>query len=643
MRQSSCRWLLIPLIAIFVSGCIPPGQKIVQTPPNKPNAPTSQPQENPAQCKAPEEARGEGQGAYLPATLDQALDPLNAPWPEAVWESSRSTARTRKGPRAGIHEESIVPDEDEEKIGAGDEEEGSPEEKPAQQMLDEALSFCGESQDFWQKGELENALDALDQAYTLILAADVGDAPRLFQQKEDLRFMISRRILEIYASRHTVATGNHNAIPMADNEHVDLELKLFTDKEKDFFVEAYRRSGRLRPMIVEEMKSAGLPEELSWLPLIESGFKLRAISSARALGPWQFIASTGYKFGLSRDEYVDERMDPVKSTIAAIAYLKELHQIFGDWTTVLAAYNCGEGRVLRTIKAGGVNYLDNFWDLYGRLPRETARYVPRFLAALLIINNPEKYGMELPEPAPPLEFDTVAIQRQVHLADVAKALDAQEEELKALNPELRLHVTPKTSYTLRVPKGMGETLLAKVDAIPERGLPRPAYASHKIRPGETLSTIARRYRVTVSAISRANNLSGKHYIVAGRTLKIPLGGTVAEEASVALAKQDATPIKHVVQRGDSLWNLAQRYGTTVAAIQKANGLSGSSLLIGQKLTVPGGKGVPADKASRTYVVRIGDCPASIAGKHNMDLIRFLAVNGLSSRSKIYPGQKLSVD
>ncbi|MBU2488597.1 MAG: LysM peptidoglycan-binding domain-containing protein, partial [Proteobacteria bacterium] len=114
-------------------------------------------------------------------------------------------------------------------------------------------------------------------------------------------------------------------------------------------------------------------------------------------------------------------------------------------------------------------------------------------------------------------------------------------------------------------------------------------------------------------------------------------------ASVALAKQDATPIKHVVQRGDSLWNLAQRYGTTVAAIQKANGLSGSSLLIGQKLTVPGGKGVPADKASRTYVVRIGDCPASIAGKHNMDLIRFLAVNGLSSRSKIYPGQKLSVD
>jgi membrane-bound lytic murein transglycosylase D len=134
-------------------------------------------------------------------------------------------------------------------------------------------------------------------------------------------------------------------------------------------------------MILEKLEAAGLPAELSWLPLIESGFKVKALSRARALGLWQFIPSTGYKFGLKRDQYIDERIDFEKSSDAAIAYLKELHNIFGDWSTVLAAYNCGEGRVLRVIRTQNINYLDDFWDLFGRLPFETARYVPRFLAA----------------------------------------------------------------------------------------------------------------------------------------------------------------------------------------------------------------------------------------------------------------------
>jgi len=239
-----------------------------------------------------------------------------------------------------------------------------------QPILDQALDLCQASQEFWQKGELENALGALDQAYSLILEVETHDVPKLIQQKEDLRFMISKRILEIHASRTTVVNGKHNAIPLTLNKYVQKEIDRFTSgREIDFFVESYKRSGKYRPQILKELKKAGLPAELSWLPLIESGYKANALSRARALGLWQFISSTGYKFGLKRDKYIDERLDFEKSTIAATQYLNELHQIFGDWTTALAAYNCGEGKVLRVIRSQNINYLDNFWDLYELLPR----------------------------------------------------------------------------------------------------------------------------------------------------------------------------------------------------------------------------------------------------------------------------------
>jgi membrane-bound lytic murein transglycosylase D len=151
------------------------------------------------------------------------------------------------------------------------------------------------------------------------------------------------------------------------NPDVQKEISSFQGMERDSFVAAYQRSGIYRSDIMKEIKKAGIPEELFWLPLVESLFKINAYSSARALGLWQFIPSTGYKFGLSRDEWIDERMDVQKSTKAAIAYLKELHNMFGDWLTALAAYNCGEGRVLRVISSQHINYLDSFWDLYRKL------------------------------------------------------------------------------------------------------------------------------------------------------------------------------------------------------------------------------------------------------------------------------------
>ncbi|MCF8069634.1 MAG: LysM peptidoglycan-binding domain-containing protein [Desulfobacterales bacterium] len=510
-----------------------------------------------------------------------------------------------------------------------------------QSALDEAIDFCEASQELWQKGDLEKAIKALDQAYSLILNIDTEDNLDLTQQKEDLRYLISKRILEIYASRQIALNGNHKAIPIDLNEHVNKEILLFTTgREKKFFLESYRRSGIYQPQFAEALKEAGLPEELSWLPLIESGYKVNALSSARALGLWQFIPSTGYKFGLKRTTYVDERLDPEKATNAAIAYLSELHQLFGDWTTCLAAYNCGEGRVLRVIRSQNVNYLDNFWDLYQRLPRETARYVPRFLATLHIINNSEKYGLDKVERHEPYTYETIMVSKQMHLKNIAKSIGETETTLKRLNPELRHNIVPSGKYALRVPEGKGETLIASLGSIPVASTPTPAFIYHKVRTGETLSTIAIKYRTSIKSIMSANNLQTSNYIVAGKTLKIPGSGYVYSSSS-----SDAVlprPSTYTVRRGDSLWIIAKRYGTTTKKIQEVNNLRNTQLQVGQVLKMPGSGNIKID-GLKPYKVRSGDTPYTIALSHKMTLTRFLTVNNLSKRSLIFPGQTLYVE
>jgi len=548
-----------------------------------------------------------------------------------------------------------------------------------QKSLDQAARMCDKSQDLWQKGKAEDALESLDQAYSLILDINAQDGSELMERKEKLRFTISKRILEIYASRSTGVNGKHNAIPRVMNayvrEEIDLLLRKGRNGEDSFFVRAYKRSGKYRPYIVAEFEKAGLPAELSWLPLIESGFNVYALSGARALGMWQFIQSTGAKFGLRHSKFIDERLDPEKSTQAAVGYLKELHQIFGDWTTVLAAYNCGEGRVLQEIRQQNVNYLDNFWDLYRRLPQETARFVPRFLATLHIVGNPKKYGVDSIIPYEPPAYETVTISRQVHLKDVAEMIGSDQSELRELNPELRHSIVPgEGEYVLRIPKGNAEILLSKLDSIPEASLaekseasekkvlsekseasekkathPRVAYKYHRIKRGETLSSIARRYRTTVKVIA-AHNKVKRRYIASGNILKIPTGEVSeikADKASYS-KKEQRRISKHVVRKGDSIWNIARRYGITAKEILGFNRLSKNTRLhVGQVLKIP--KAGRNEKASadearkRTYRVKNGDVPRDIAKRHDMDVERFLRVNRLMQNSRIYPGQKLYVE
>ncbi len=455
--------------------------------------------------------------------------------------------------------------------------------------LNRALYLCRQSQTDWESGELEDAIDALDQAYALVLRVDPDDNPKLLQEKEDLRITISRRILEIYSSRLVVANGrNRNEIPITLNEHVQNEIDSFTiGREKDFFVAAYRRSGRYRAKIEAELQEAGLPTELVWLPLIESGFKVNALSSARALGLWQFIPSTGYRYNLTRDTYIDERLDPEKSTRGAIEYLKELHDMFGDWTTVLAAYNCGEHRVLRTIQSQNINYLDNFWDLYERLPRETARYVPRFLAAVHIVRNLDKYGLGETAVDPPLEYETISVPKQTSLKSIARTTEIDGDLLQELNAELRRGILPAGSYDLRVPPGQGSLVAEKIDDFPTykaRALTRTK--THKVRKGESLYSISKKYRVSVKEFIRANGIRKPREIPVGCILRIP--GRYSSEGHIPTAdssSQQPKTIEYVVRPGDSLFKIAKRFETTTEKIQGLNQLSTTRLAVGQALKI----------------------------------------------------------
>ncbi|MBW1788408.1 MAG: LysM peptidoglycan-binding domain-containing protein [Deltaproteobacteria bacterium] len=519
-------------------------------------------------------------------------------------------------------------------------------EKSDQELLDSALGFLQAADDYWGRGELGNAIDALDEAYSLILLISPDSAPDILQQRDDLRVTISKRIVEVYSSRYTVANGLHTAIPLETNRHVDKALSLLKGRHRDFFIAAYRRSGKYRPAILAALKDAGLPEELSWLPLIESGFKVRALSRARALGMWQFIASTGYKYGLKRDRWTDERMDPEKSTAAAIAYLTDLHQIFGDWTTALAAYNCGEGRVLRVIGSQKINYLDNFWDLYRKLPRETAFYVPKFLAVLHIVSDPAAHGFTLPPVAPQLRSEKVKINKQVHLKTIAKRLEISERTMKDLNPELRYNSTPNRPYDLRVPPGKSESLMAAIDKIPVWKPATPAYVRHKVRKGETLSGIAKRYHTSVGAIMRANGLRKSSYIKAGWTLKVPTRRTYASARPAGPPSkktgQRGGTVTYRVRKGDSLWRIANRYGTTVNTIKSLNNLKSTRLQEGQILRIREKTETVTAMNTRAYTVRKGDSPYLIAREHHMDLSEFLRLNNLTPRSTIFPSQVLLV-
>jgi len=271
-------------------------------------------------------------------------------------------------------------------------------------------------------------------------------------------------------------------------------------------------------ILVEE----GVPPQLAYLPIVESGFSVHAVSHAGAVGPWQFVRGTGQRYGLRIDGYVDERRDPEKATRAAARYLRYLYERFGDWHLALAGYNTGEGNIERIQNWKGC---ENFWEMSARgyLPNETSEFVPRFLAAVEVASSPEEYGFDVP-PAIPARFETVDVTRPISLKAVAKLSGSDEETIRELNPALNRGIVPPKGYEIRVPKGTRQqfevAFASYHEPAPRAVAPRPA-RTHKVRRGETLSGIAKRYRVSVGALMRANRLRSGRSLKAGQHLRIP--------------------------------------------------------------------------------------------------------------------------
>jgi membrane-bound lytic murein transglycosylase D len=266
------------------------------------------------------------------------------------------------------------------------------------------------------------------------------------------------------------------------------------------------------------------------------------------------------------------------------------------------------------------------------------------MATLHIVSNLEKYELDSITVDPPLEYEVITVSKQVHLKDVAKNVGLSKQLLTDLNPELRYKILPPDRYPLRIPPDIGDLLIAKLPEIPVTTPPRRAYVYHRVRFGETLSTIARRYRTSVRSIARANNIRRSNFIVAGKRLKIPLSGKYVARAKTTRKKKYRQASTHVVKSGDSLWIIANRYGTTTQRIQELNNLKSTDLHIGQVLKISGDKKeTPVISGSKVYQVKLGDSPYQIALLHNMSLERFLRINQLTPRSKIYPGQKLYVE
>jgi len=313
-------------------------------------------------------------------------------------------------------------------------------------------------------------------------------------------------------------------VPYADNavasRAVDRNISLFADRIKGRFALYLSRSGKYIDIMQNILRKKDVPEDIVFLSLIESGFSTHAYSIAHAAGPWQFIASTAKRYGLEIDWWKDERRDPVKSTEAAADYLKDLHGMFGSWNLAMAAYNAGEGRIMRAMKKSNA---DDYWDLLGtkHIRTETKEYVPRFIAASMIASNPKEFGFEAIEYQTPLSYDEVEIESPVDLAVVAECAGTTLEEVKRLNPELRRWCTPPDveRYILKIPAGSREIFLKKLASIPVEE--RFTIDRYTVKKGDTFKSISGKTGVPVPAILSLNAMEKILPLKAGSMIYLP--------------------------------------------------------------------------------------------------------------------------
>jgi len=467
-------------------------------------------------------------------------------------------------------------------------------------------------------------------------------------------------------------------IPMVLNTRVLAWIGIYTGSMRDRFAEGIERSGWYLPMIQRIFEEEGIPRDLAYMAHVESSYKPYAYSRARAKGVWQFIAGTARRYGLRRDWYVDERSDPELATRAAAAYLKDLHEMFGDWYLAMAAYNAGEGKVQRAIQRTGST---DFWKLAttSQLRLETKNYVPAILAAAVISKSKDEFGFGEAQPRSPVTYDKVVLDDPVDLRVAARCAGTTVDELKRLNPALyRLQTPPNyPGYELRVPEGSGQAFqMVYASLTPGERIPSQ---QHTVQRGETLTAIASRYGVAATTLASANNLSRKSALKEGTVLTVPtslapLTGLHPDRPGETEKTRRTRVVSaggvHRVARGETLYSIAKRYGTTVQALRDANGLGPRSTIVpGRKLIVrkpaaasasPKAQSAVAGKspsgsaggsassngssntarARLTYRVRTGDTLTRIASAHGSTIDEICRWNDISRSSPLQVGSTL---
>ena len=435
----------------------------------------------------------------------------------------------------------------------------------------------------------------------------------------------------------------YGEIPLDEHSDVEKWLAYFTGRGRDYMKTYLERSSRYLPLMKGVLKEQGLPENLVYVALIESGFSPVALSHANAVGYWQFILGTGKRYGLRVNGFVDERRDPLLSTQAAAEYFKDLYALFGSWHLALAAYNSGEFRVNRAVLK---YYNRDFWYLSSKkaLPRETRNYIPKLIAAIHISQNPQKYGFNDLQPKAPFRYDSLEIQQSISLKKLAKNLNLSWEEMKKLNPMYKGEYVPiyESSVKIRVP--LGQLQPAQL-AVNQSLMQEPKYVYHyhywyRVRSGDSLYKIARRHKTSVSKLRRANRLGQSSLIRVGQKLKIPARRLVAKPlaSKKSTTKKTASQSFHTVKKGQSLTQISKIYGLKLSQLKALNNMKGNTVIHpGQKIRIK------AKKPSKKYhVVRKGDTLIDISKKYGIPLPKLMKENSLNFKSLLLTGTKLVI-
>lgn len=417
------------------------------------------------------------------------------------------------------------------------------------QRLQQAEQHFSSGKQFYFKGDLPNARKEFDAAVDALLntSENLPDHRRIERRLDEMSDLIYRFDVEKLGAGQTTEAivfdeapidqirdmtfpVDQSMLPKLNSElrqtasDIPLELSdpvlsyihyFSTDYGRKVLLSGFRRAGRYRPMIQRILAEEGVPQELIYLAQAESGFLPRAVSSAHAMGMWQFIAGTGILYDLNRTSTVDDRFDPEKATRSAARMLKSLYQRYGDWYLAMAAYNCGPGNVDRAVERTG--YAD-YWELLKRhaLPKETANYVPIIVAMTIMAKNPQDYGLDKIEEDDPLEYENVPLEANTNLSLIADAAQQPVSLIHDLNPALLNNVAP-AGYELHVPKGTAQTAVAALEAVPAQN--RNAWRLHHVAAGETLDAIARQYHTLAERIVAVNR--GADSLDAGDVLLIP--------------------------------------------------------------------------------------------------------------------------